>query len=197
MTPVDARGSFGFEVAATRGQTTTTTTYSYDPPDPGIDSVQQLTGPLPVAGLYLNKVVTKSGNAPPVTFQPAERMLFFQIPAANGNSWTVSGTDPATGQTLSYAANQSTNVRVDACGEVIDSVALHLEGQVRVRDSTQPVQLDPGTRSISSFTADYALALQYGGISVQDKVIVSGTDSAGGFRRENAAVINLLPKAPA
>jgi hypothetical protein len=187
-------GSFTFEVAATLGNSVTTTTYTYLPPTSLSSQADQALGSPPAQGLFISKVVTEAEGATDVFAPAGPGLLLLQVPAAPGQNWESSATDPTTGRNITVTGGQQKNTRVDACGRVIDSYTVHLDGYVSQGSSAAHATKDRPFET--TFSADYAIATQYGGIAVRDRVKADGVDDAGSYSRVNDASISVVPADP-
>lgn len=206
-TPQDtASGGFSFDVATVLGNTTTTTSYGYIPPT---SASQTAAGSVPAAGLYVTQVVTQVGSQAPTTFSPSPPgMLLLEVPAASGDEWQSSATDPTTGVTEFWTATEKPDTLVNACGQVIDALTIHLDGNISISENAGGVEpttiatgQNPGGQQVgpttmATFTATYDLATQYGGLSVEDMVDTTGTENGAGINRKVTSTIDTLPKQP-
>ncbi|MFT5224059.1 MAG: hypothetical protein ACI867_002390 [Glaciecola sp.] len=198
-------GSFSFDIMATLEDTTTITSYLLTP---GAED-----------GLMIDKVVTKAGEAgsddyQESTFDPVPDLRVLSLPVVTGDNWNAQGIDPATGQGMAFHATVVTKDRADACGELIDTVTVEIDGSFVVCptpprvDGVPPLpdnseQCDisamasnPTTQSSSTFHARYEFATQFGGLMVQDfSEILTETPSANIYRL-NEATINSMPLDP-
>lgn len=164
---------FTYEVAAELAGTTTTTRYQVIP-----------TSDVPgEAGLYIAAVRTEAPGATTSSFSPPLPLKLLEFPAIPGISYTSAGTDPATATSMSFTATIGNKVRVDACGTPLDAIKVDLtSGRVD----------GPGTNV--EFTATYAIATQFGGLSVQDTINVTGREGLDTVSRKNTAITNETPR---
>jgi hypothetical protein len=194
---------YTFEVTATLGDTVTTTTYAYMPPTA---LSQSPVGPLPIAGLYIAKVVTTVGKTTS-TFSPLPPgLLLLEVPAEPGDEWNAIGLDPTTLTLMSFTGTQGENTTVNACGQVLDAITVHVDGNIEIRENIAGVVptsiatgINLGGREIgptinTTFTGDYAFVTQYGGLSVMDNVETTGTENGVGIDRKLNSTINVVPK---
>ena len=172
-----ATGSYVYDVVAALAGTTTTSTYQVMPEQPG--SV----GSTP--GLYLVAVRTKRADGSAAAgFQPPLALKLVDIPIVPGTSFTTAGTDPTSGVTMKYTSTAGSKTRVDACGTLLDAITLDLtDGRVDGPD----MNID--------FTARYAIATQFGGLSIRDNVTQQGLQALDSVFFQNTAIINEEPAA--
>ncbi len=174
---------YRFDVEAVLGDLTTTTTYTIVPEtDTPIDSAAV------GAGLYLTRLVSSSVTGEPQRFEPATDpgLLLLPFPAVPGHTWHAAGTDPQSGITLSYSGEVGPKVRVEACRVPLDAWPVHLDGAFGTGGAVGP-------DGAQSFTADYAFGTAYGGLSLQDSVVMDRTSVGGNVHQEIAATINRRP----
>lgn len=163
---------FTYEVAAELAGTTTTTGYQV---------IRRSSVP-GEAGLYVTFVATKAPSGATARFQPALPVKLVDIPLLAGTSQTAAGTDPASATTVSWTTTVGKKVRVDACGTVLDAISLELtDGRVA------------GPATDVTFTATYALATQFGGLSVADTVTLQGREGSEQVARKIAATVSADP----
>lgn len=197
-------GGFSFETVDTLGETVTTTSYNYLPPTAASGTSA---GSVPAAGLYMTAITTREGNASPISFNPtAPGLLLMEVPTTPGDVWQSTATDPVSQTSEFVTGTQDENQLVNACGQVIDTVAVHLDGEIKVAESAGGVS--PTTISLGNlgggqqyspqgqltFTADYNFAPQYGGLLVQDIVHTTGTESGSQINRSLTSSIDQLPR---
>ena len=146
------------------------------------------------AGIYLSSIVTKAEGRPDHRFAPPSPGLkLYEFEATRGVEFDAAGTDPLTGETLQYRAVIGGGEHVNACGTALDSSTVDLEGTL----STDR-QLDDGstTREVSTFTARYHFALQFGGILISSSVKRERVAVAGG-PTENLDLLTTINTVPA
>jgi len=199
-------GTFRFDVEATLEDTTTVTTYLLTP---GADD-----------GIVIDKVVTRTGEEgtddyEESTFDPTPNLRLLNLPVVTGENWNAQGVDPATGQGMAFHATVVTKDRADACGELIDTVTVEIDGSFVVCppppaiDGVPPlpdnsdqcdvaaIAADPFTSTSSTFHARYEFATQFGGLIVQDFSEIFTETPGANLYRTNEATINLMPLLPA
>jgi hypothetical protein len=185
--------SFAYDVTASLGDTTTTTTYAFRPPG---EEATTPAGPTPNAGLFITKVVTTVGTNPAVTFNPnPPGLLLMEAPAVPGNTWHTAATDPVSQITMAFTGTEGAKARVDACGSAIDAVSVHVDGSLGPAGASG-VNVAPTGESAETFEADYAIATQYGGLAVSDSVTISGVDGGVSSGRAIDSRINSVPAPP-
>lgn len=168
-------GGFTFDVLATLGDTATLTSYRV---------VRD--GPLPSdPGLFITSVTTTEADGSVHRFQPLTPVTLLKFPAENGATWAGAAADGANGVTMTYQASIGEKQRVDACGSLVDAVAVTLTGEIVEGGREHPA---------ARFTALYAVATQYGGITVMDDVDITRTHSSGSVNRRNQATVNRVPE---
>jgi len=198
-------GGFTFDVVNTLGTVTATSSYTYLPSS----NTSSLPAATPTSGLYLTRIQQVSGNKVISDFTAdGPGLLLLQTPAVAGTSWYTTATDAATGAVMSMGVRIGTNKRVDACGQVITAPVVHVDGEVHLSegavgqqvDVPVPVPSQSGGTSVSAvdnssttFTGDYVIATQYGGLSVMDTVQQQGTSDGAGVASTNASTINSVP----
>ena len=177
-------GSFAYSVAATLGATVTTTRYEYRATATVPSDVTDQTDAVDDRGLYLDWIETQDGESQPRTFDPPNNLLLLPVPATDGFSTDVAGTDPTSGTTMSYRLTVVGKQRVDACGEQLDAIRVTLtDGRY-----TAPT-------SAVDFTATYDIGTQYGGLMLRDAFVTAGREGLNNVSRNNVAIINRAPRA--
>lgn len=169
-------GSVNFIVEARLGDTVTDTTYHVIP----------TTTLAPQAGIFVHAVRTSDSDGSSA-FTPTSELLLLPFPADPGATFSAAGTDGPT--TMQWDGAIGQKARVDACGTPIDAVSVRIRGTVSTA----------GARSVTqNIDAVYAIATQFGGISVMDTVNLDGTvvESGAAFSasRHLQATINSEPK---
>jgi hypothetical protein len=204
VTTDTSSGTTTWKVVQKTGADTTTTSYQFVP---ATSLSQTAAGPQPMAGLYVTGVTTQAGKAKATSFNPAPPgLLLLETPAGPGNQWSTSGTDPTTGVTEAWTATQQGNKVVNACGQAIEAVTVHVDGSVSLSENGaqpqhvttgQSIPNQVGTDTLESFVADYEIATQYGGLLVMDTVKYSGKQHGNQVDGHAKTTINELPKVPA
>lgn len=169
---------YTFEVAATLGGLTTTTTYRTVPElsTPPVES-----GGRP--GLFIQAIrVTQEGREVS-RFEPPSPLMLLPFPVKEGDTGVSSGTDPTTGVTYSYRYTVGARERADACGKLVDAFTVNVsDGRiVGIRNT------------LVGFSASYAVATQYGGITVKESVDIVTTEVGTGTERVVTSTINQVP----
>ena len=179
--------SYTFSVVETFNQVKTTNTYKVYPtgPAPVIPGAPAT----PAAGLYLQEQVQERGTTKD-DFAPQPPILLMPFPASKGATFQGSGTDPINGPTTMTVDPQGGTIvdkaRVDACGAVLDSWQVTINGHVvNARGGGQP----------QTFHLTLFIGTQYGALSLQDHLVLSGTDQASGqpMTYDVTATINQKP----
>ena len=201
---LETNGNLSFTVVTVLGDETTTTSYSYVAPTAASRSA---VGPEPVAGLYLTGTDRKQGGKVKTSFHPqGPGLLLMEAPTLAKSTWQSTATDATNGTTEAVSGTIGASTLVNACGDVIQAVPVHLDGTVKVyQPGLLPQGADTGVNAqgqdvspdgVVSFTADYVFAPQYGGLIVQDKVRTTATVGGKSLKTSLQSVINTLPIAP-
>ena len=200
-----ATGGFTFEVVNTMGRLVATTTYQYVPPSAGAVNAST-----PTAGLYVTGIKQTNGKTTVSNFTATgPGLLLLQVPAVPGNQWTTTSSDATTGATITEAVTEGVAKTVDACGQVINALSVHVDGNIGFQENAENQHVtvpnpgptpsggsnsEPLDNTSTTFVADYVLATQYGGLSVMDTVDESGTEAGVGVNSHNTSTINTVPK---
>jgi hypothetical protein len=130
-------------------------------------------------GIYLTKQEERdAADKVTGTFSPATPVLIMQLPAQGTTSaqgWTSVGNDPVNGIAMELQGKVGKEVRIDACGTVIDAWHVQLTGRI-VRSATGLGDASPGTQD--DFTTSYDIATQLGGLFAQVNTTVTRTSGA-------------------
>jgi hypothetical protein len=170
VTKPDAQGSFDYDLTVKVGTASTVSTYriitasSTAQVDPA-GSVNGLLGP----------------TVPEVPLTPEPPLLIGQIPLVPSRSYHVAGGDART--TESYTSTVGPKIKVDACGQFLDSVGVGF---------TDGTVVTAGTSS--TFTSTLALGTSYGGIPLFWKTTVSNAQAGATVTSEVTATINQVPR---
>lgn len=177
---------YRFDVEAVLGRLVTTTTYTVVP-----ETQAPLSAAAAGPGLYLSRLVSRLGDQQTQNFRPANDpgLLMLPFPAVPGDTFSAAGTDPQTGVTISYTGEVGKKVRVEACRVPLDAFPVHLDGKFGSGGTVEP-------GAAETFTADYAFGTAYGGLSLEDRVVMDRTALGGNYHQELAATIDRRP-APA
>lgn len=181
---------YRFDVEATLGDLTTTTTYTLVP-EGDVPQVK----PGSSAGLFITRVRTEFVDGTEEDFRPATApgLLLLPFPVVVGDSWEAAGTDPRSGVTLVFTGRVGQKTRVDACGTPLDAWTVRIAGTVG--------EGAPGGGAISpagytSIVADYAFGTQYGALSLMDTVQIDRIEPVGTLHQRNHTTINIEPGFP-
>lgn len=196
--PVD--GSYTFSVVETFAGKQMKSDFQVFPPSTAVAPV-----PLPVtphAGIYFTgmTVTTVGSSTPSTQFNPQPPVQVDVFPDFPGQTWQGgAGTDPASQTTLTVDGNGtdakssivSGPARVNACGDVVQAWEVTLVGTLSAASS------GPGNLT-EAYTLVLDLATQYGGISVQDHLVLDDHDPASGKPRhyDVTATTDQVPKTP-
>jgi hypothetical protein len=183
--------TFAYDVIVALGSNYTLTSYRVVP-------MSDVTT-LPAPGLYITLIATADAAGKITSqFVPVPSMLLLPFPADQGSTFNVASTDGgrANGTTMTYSGLVGDHVRVDACGAVIDTRSVTLTGRVAGQScgtSACGSTAGSGATSTADFIATYAIATQYGGLSVKDEIAVQGGGLGAPFNDELSGVINAVP----
>jgi hypothetical protein len=169
---------YDFAVAERVGASTKTTAFMLVQPSGSIAAQQ--------GGLYLSAMQWDDPILGKGVFRPLLPMQFLPLPITPGQSVTSTGFDPEHGVSMTLRGGVGAEKkRVDACGSLIDAWELNL---------TQVIVTPEGELNI---TATYAIATQYGGLSVSDVISVTGIRASALAATPSStlrSVISQLPK---
>ena len=186
--PTASDGSYTFEVIEQFDGVTTTTDYKVYPKGPGGATVGQ-TGETPAAGIYLTSLVTTGKTVE--SFHPQPMVELMPLPAQANTSFQSSGVDPLTGQAMEVQSGQvGGRAHVDGCGKLMDAWVVTLRGQM--------LNARQGASAAKDFTLTLYIGTQFGGLSLADHLVETGTDETSGkpYRYELYATIDQVPEPP-
>lgn len=215
VSAVASDGSYTFDVVETYAGRSVTTTYKVVPtganagPIPPPPPNPPIIGPPPSppgptlapqnaavqAGLYLVSMTTRSTeDGSTDTFQPTPGVLLMPFPAQPDLVYQGGGVDGANRESMSETPQGSSiqkQARVDACGNLVDSWQTVVQGTMAFASGTSAPAQNP-------FTLTLYIATQYGGISVGDHLVESGTDQLSGkpYTYDLTSNIDTVPAAP-
>jgi hypothetical protein len=99
-------------------------------------------------------------------FVPDQPLQFLPTPVApTSNPWTSAGTDPIDQTSVTLQGTIPKRETVNACGVALDSFQVHIAGNI----VSPTFQL--------TWTADYDIGTQFGGLILAEHVALSGPDS--------------------
>ena len=152
------------------------------------------------AGVFLVQYATES-QAATDNFNPNPAIKLLEFPAEPRREWDTRGVDPLTQASMTFHARIGIDVpdgddpddlpdfqaktRVDACGVVLDAWIVDIVNGQIVSGQGELV-----------INARYAMAPQFGGLTLMETVKLTGTSSAGPVNSENTATISSEPKLP-
>lgn len=149
------------------------------------------------AGLYVTNIQTLDpSGAEESSFTPVPPMLILPFPALEGTTFSVTTSDAASGTVLQYTGEIGDHVRVDACGEVIDTRSVTIDATINLGSCTTPACTGEQPPPAMTFTAEYDIATQYGGLSVRDHVRAQGETVDAPFVDELTNTISRVPDEP-
>lgn len=192
-----SQASYGFEVTATLGGLTTTTSYTL---------VAESSAPTAgQAGLFLTRIRSqqRDGTTFELNPRPGPGLLMLPFPATPGDTWTAAAADPVTQTTMSYTGTVGQLSRVDACGTMLQALTVRLDGSVTVDGSpaSPPAQLGDGQSTSPAgrdeFVAVYEFGTQYGALSLRDTVTLDRTSAASTLHETYTSTISSEPSPPA
>ena len=175
---LEGEDGFVFDVTETLGDITTTTSYR-------VVERQPLGSPFP-PGLYVVRVTSRGADGQTAVFEPTPSLQLASFPLVRGARVESRGVDPRTATAMSFVSTVTGKVRVDACGEPLDSFVLDLtEG--RLVSPTQDLD----------FAATYSVGTQFGGLVLKETVAFTGEVDGAGVTRTNTSTIAQVPRAVA
>lgn len=202
---VAENGSFTFDVQATLGETTTITTYRVVPSE-GLET----------GGVYIARTEIVEDDETQDVFDPTPDLQLVELPITNNAVVSTVGVDPVSQRSMNMRSTVVEKGRTDACGELVDVFVLRADGDVgpctgpirnpagghvadgpciETGESAPGVGGDaapPGSRT--TFSAEYRLATQFGGLIVEDDVEVLTEDPFSSTHRLNHATIDVVPR---
>jgi hypothetical protein len=165
---------FTYTVAETLNGTTSTVAYQVIP-------ASSVPGD---AGLYVTSIHSQDGAGATSQFDPPLPLKLAEFPLVPNNSVTAAGTDPRTATTVSWTTTVGQKRRVAACGTPLDAYVVELtSGRV---DSPQ-TNVD--------FSVTYAIATQFGGLSIYDKRVITGREGLDQASRQITSTVAVDPGA--
>ena len=121
-------------------------------------------------------------------FFPTVPVQFIKTPLAVGDSWTSAGADPTNQTSVQISGKVPAKVTVNACGVALDAYQVHIDGQI----ASPTVQL--------TWTADYDIGPQYGGLILAEYVQLTGPDrvrnNGDTYSYDETSIINTVPAKP-
>lgn len=194
----DKPGSpYGFEIVSQLAGEETTTTYAVVPESAVEDE----------AGIFLQEVRKKRIDGSSDRFAPLPAIKIVPFPIVAGDEWDSVGTDPINAITMMIHGRIGIEVpdgpdpgslpdlqpkaRIDACGKVLDAWYVQISGV-----NGAPAGRIVGPGKDLALKAVFAIATQFGGISVYDQVELEGTDEGKRLVSDNEASILSEPKLP-
>lgn len=188
-------GTFTFTVASELGPLVTKTAYHVVP-------TSAVTGQ---AGIFITGVATSTAKAQS-TFSPTPPLQIMRFPVTVGDSWQAAAVDAAQRQTMRYTATVGQKQRIDACGVVIDTYPVTLDGTVipctpaPTGECVAVPAGSVGTTKATRFLDTYSIAPQYGGLAVAEQIDEAGNDATidagAGFHLVMSSHIDREPARP-
>lgn len=122
----------------------------------------------PNRGIVLIEQVLFDGNGQQVgAFQPSSPVLLLPLPVEPGDSWSSTGVDPRTGQTMVVDGFINERETVDACGTLLDAWRSELD-----------VQVASGASNATQFR-ELLISTERGAVLIGERLHEEGTDSQG------------------
>jgi hypothetical protein len=135
-------------------------------------------------GLYVTSIHAADAAGATSQFDPPLPLKLTDFPMVQTTAVTAAGTDPRTATTVSWTTTVGQKRRVAACGTPLDAFVLELTGG-RV-DSPQ-TNVD--------FSVTYAIATQFGGLSIYDKRVITGREGLDQASRQISSTVAADPGA--
>jgi hypothetical protein len=199
-------GEFSFEIVNHLGAIVATTGYAYRPPS---TLTEGLTSTSPLAGLFITKVLQKNGKTVIDNFKPLGLGLqLLAVPAAPSTTFLATAVDPTSGATMIANVTEGQPVEVNACGKLVAAYPVKVDGDIQVGETVLGTHVslplpgpklpgaineELGDKTLTTFTATYDIAPQYGGIPVMSKVSETGLEAGSGVNSKMTSTINSLP----
>ena len=153
VTPGD-NSDFTYQVIVTEFDKKTTTTYEVR------NVATDPTGA--TNGIFINDITTETaGNGTPQQFTPVPHVSILPFPVQSGENIAGAGTDAIHNIHMDVNGKVGPDVRVDACGTIIDAWSVSITGRIVSPTNTRLL------------TATYAIATQLGGLSVMDDITLT------------------------
>lgn len=136
-------------------------------------------------GIQLVSMGWKDAVRGDFAFFPTVPLQFIQTPLAIGNSWSSAGLDPNNQTSVQISGSVPAKVTVNACGVALDAYQVHIDGHI----ASPTLQL--------TWTADYDIGSQYGGLILAEHVQLGGPDSVRKsgdmYSYDETSIINSVP----
>lgn len=138
-------------------------------------------------GILLTSLHWKDSVRGNFDFVPDQPLQFLPTPVNNGNTWSSAGTDPID-QTSIQLNGKVARETVNACGVALDSYQVQISGTI----VSPTFQL--------TWTANYDIGTQFGGLILKEDVTLSGPDSVRNlgdtYTYKETSIINTEPEFP-
>jgi hypothetical protein len=140
-------------------------------------------------GILLTSLHWKDSVRGDFDFVPDQPLQFVPTPVAVTTSpWTAAGTDPIDQTSVTLQGTIPKRETVNACGVALDAFQVHITGNI----VSPTFQL--------TWTADYDIGTQFGGLILKEDVALSGPDSvrnAGdSYTYKETSIIDSQPEFP-
>lgn len=139
-------------------------------------------------GMYISGMLWDDAVRGKLTFQPSQPLLFMQTPVSVGSSWQSASTDTIDQVSVSLQGSVVKRDTVNACGVALDSFQVHIAGNI-----VAPTQQ-------FTWTGDYDVATQFGGLIISEHVTFSGPDRTqavgDSYASDDTLVIDAKPAKP-
>jgi hypothetical protein len=171
-------GVFRFDVAISEFGAETTTTYQVD--QRGADD-----------GVFIAGI--RTGDSSGVDqYRPTTPVKILPLPPVVGRTFSSAGTDPLNRTTIVINGRVIGKTRVDACGDPLDAWLVEIGNNP---STGQPSRIIGPNRNIV-ITGTLAIAPQFGGLIVEEKLKEEGSDSGQPVLIDRTATINSTSPRP-
>lgn len=142
----------------------------------------------PTPGILLTSLHWKDSLRGNFDFVPDQPLQFMQTPVAVGNTWSSAGADPIDQTSIQLNGRVSKRETVNACGVALDSFQVQITGTI----ISPTFQL--------TWTADYDIGTQFGGLILKEDVTLSGPDRVrnlgDSYAYKETSIIDTQPEFP-
>lgn len=139
-------------------------------------------------GILLTALHWRDSVRGDLDFVPGQPLQFLPTPVAVGNTWSAAATDPIDQTSIALQGSIPKRDTVNACGVALDSFQVHIAGDI----VSPTFQL--------TWTADYDIGTQFGGLILAEHVTLSGPDrirSLGdSYSYDETSIIDSQPAFP-
>lgn len=139
-------------------------------------------------GILLTALHWKDSVRGDFDFVPDQPLQFVPTPVAVGNTWSSAGADPIDQTSIQLNGKVSQRETVNACGVALDSFQVQISGTI----VSPTFQL--------TWTANYDIGTQFGGLILKEDVTLSGPDSVHNvgdtYAYKETSIIDTQPEFP-